>query len=416
MTARRLANGFTIVELLVVAAIMATLFGIILASGRASPASEVRRAARQIAAVLLSAQSRAIGSRIGAAVLLESDGDPARLGATPPDPKNDRAVRVRDAEMAPAITAEVISPFQPSPPSPFALVPTTADQTPPFKYDLWLVAIPIPRIPSPPPPPIVPENTSLLDLKSGFRIRFNAIPSNGNPWSPWYGFLPSGEDLNGNGTQDQGEDLAYGPNSPPDGRFYRDPLVRFRSADGQTLENSVWPAPATVQVGSPSQFRYRIEVSRYPGIGTPALQLPETAAIDLRYSGHGEDPAITSTWGRLGSKGVIGLSFDSVGRIDLLMQNVTGVGGSRAVQPLTPTQAIYFFVVAREDLEDELRPPGGASTLSSARAAWLVIDPQSGRVSVAANDPQSIAPNTPPTLEQLRAARRLARLTNSQGD
>jgi type II secretory pathway pseudopilin PulG len=397
MTARRLANGFTIVELLVVAAIMATLFGLILASGRASPASEVRRAARQIAAVLLSAQSRAIGSRIGAAVLLESDGDPARIGATPPDPKNDRAVNVRDAEMAPAITAEVVSPYQ-TPPLP----PNQATQTPQYRPDLWVVPIPTPVVNGQPvPPPIVPENARAADLDSGFRIQFSA---KGNPWSDWYGFLPRGEDRNVNGKLDAGEDLAYGPESPKDGKLDTTPLVTLRFSDGQTAENSIWPATL---VPPPEPPTYRIEVSRYPGIGTVALPLPSSVAIDLRYSGHGDDAAATSTWGRLASKGVVGLSFDTVGRVDLLMQNVTGHGGSRAVQPLVPSQTIYVLVVSRDELEAE--GAGGPSTLASDTSLWVAIEPQSGRVHVAANEPQALSAGATPTIDQLRAARRLAR-------
>lgn len=363
MKPHRSAHGFTIVELLVVASIMAALFGLILAGGRSNAGSEVRRTARQIGAVLLSAQSRAIGSRQGAAVLFESDGNPQAA-----DPKNNRAVRVRDADMAPAITAEVISPFQVRP-----LDPSVASQAPPFSPELTVVHIPTPKND---PPPIKPENASIHDLDGGFRIRFMTA---GTPASAWYGFQNS----------------AQGP------------LVLLRIADGQTAENSVWPASRSEP---PSPPKYAVEISRYPGIGTPVIDFPPRVAIDLRYSGHGDDPAPTSVWGQLASKGVVGVSFDTVGRVELLLQNVTGHGGSRAVQPLAPTQAIYLFVVPRKELEAELNKEAGASsTLASDLATWIAVEPQLGRVTVAANQSQTIATGATPTVDQLRAARKLAR-------
>jgi type II secretory pathway pseudopilin PulG len=343
MSLRRCRSAFTIVELLVVASIMAMLFGLILAGGRSRPGNDVSRAARQIAAVLLSAQSRAIGSRTGAAVIFQSDGDPAVATDL-----NKRAIRLRDAEMAPNITAEV----------PATLVAAA------FSANMRSFTL----------SNVSPANASPNELQGGFKIRFLPPLS---VWSPWYGYDPAKDD----------------PSKA---------LVFFREREGQTAETSVWP-PATA---APS---YAVEIARYPGIGTEALTLPRSVAIDLRYSSHGDDPVATN-WGRLDSRGLISVSFDTVGRVALLMQNVTGAGGARTVQPLAPTQAIYFFVVTREDLDADLR--GEPSTLSRDSTAWLVIDPQSGRVTVAANAPQSIAPNTHATREQLRAARRLARLSS----
>jgi prepilin-type N-terminal cleavage/methylation domain-containing protein len=358
MTHRPSTRGFTIVELLVVAAIMATLLGLILAGGRPSTASEVRRAARQIAAVLLSAQSRAIGSRIGAAVLLEPESDPS---------KADRALRIRDADMAPAITAEVISPFQTTPLKDVV-------QNPPFRPDASAVVIPYISGDK----PVVPENASTADLDGGFRIRFMRP---GTPWSAWYGFLVDQTTT---------------------------PIVLLRINAGQTSETSVWPGSILVPPNGPLP-KYRVEISRYPGIGTAALNLSKLVAIDLRYSGHGDDAATTSTWGRLASKGVIGLAYDTVGAVELLMQNVTGNGGSRAALPLSPTRPIYLFVVSREELDAELATPPGPSTLASEQAFWVAIEPQTGRVHVAANEPQSLPALAVPTVDQLRAARKLAR-------
>lgn len=62
-------RGFTIVELLVVAALMATLFGLVLAGGRPKPTA--RKFAQEFASMLLAAQSRALGNPEGAAVIIE---------------------------------------------------------------------------------------------------------------------------------------------------------------------------------------------------------------------------------------------------------------------------------------------------------------------------------------------------------
>jgi prepilin-type N-terminal cleavage/methylation domain-containing protein len=347
-------HGFTIVELLVVAALMAMLFGIILVGVRPGAGGNVRRSARQVASALLAAQSRAIGSRIGAAVLFETDGG---LGE---EPGNNRAVRLRDAEMAPHITAVIDSPFaRPdfNPADSFVTItpPQGAQQV----------------------PPIVPENASESDLDAGLRIRFcdYAARNSAAPWSPWYAFLPANESRS-------------------------QPIVEMRVEDGQTIENTVWPSPMAV--------KYAIEIARYPGVGTVAFELPAAVVIDLRYSGHGDNPE--SVWGSLGAKGVIGISFDTVGKVNLLMQNVTGAGGIRAVQPLPPREPIYLFVVARAGFDAEAqRLPGSTSTLASNDANWILLNPETGRVTIAANQPQPVAAGTRATSEQLRRARELVR-------
>jgi type II secretory pathway pseudopilin PulG len=72
--------GFTIIELLVVAGLMAALFGLVLAGSR--PNMTPRRMAQEFASMLLAAQSRALGRVEGAAVIIEADAANTRLGVT----------------------------------------------------------------------------------------------------------------------------------------------------------------------------------------------------------------------------------------------------------------------------------------------------------------------------------------------
>jgi hypothetical protein len=76
----RSRTAFTLVELLVVASLMAMLFGLVLSVGRGGGKSGARRAAQEFASLLLAAQSRALGKPEGAAVIVEADGEEPRLG------------------------------------------------------------------------------------------------------------------------------------------------------------------------------------------------------------------------------------------------------------------------------------------------------------------------------------------------
>ena len=81
MTTFRSAKGFTLVELLVVAGLLATVFALIVGGiGRPNVASSVRRTAQDFGSRLLATQSRALGRREGAALILVPSSDDPRLG------------------------------------------------------------------------------------------------------------------------------------------------------------------------------------------------------------------------------------------------------------------------------------------------------------------------------------------------
>ncbi len=201
---------------------------------------------------------------------------------------------------------------------------------------------------------IEPDNADAADLARGYKIRFQERGSKVQPPTAWMSFA--------------------------------NPVVTFRSANGQGLQNTNWPKPVA---GGFSVF-----IARYPNEAATAYELPKQVAIDLRYSGAGDGTTFDTNWSNLSGKGAIAITFDSVGEIDALMQNVLG---TPTVQPTHPVSPIYLLVASRDDVT-------AGTALASDRSAWVVVHPQTGRVSVSSNVPQVATDAT-----ALRAARAKAR-------
>ncbi len=141
-------SGFTLVELLVVASIMALLFGLVLVAARPNPGAVLRRAAQQFASVLLATQSRAIGRPDGAAVILVGGG----VSST----------QVLAGDRPPLVQGTVEGGLPPADPS---ATSTAVTVTP----------------------------TNGCDLATGYRIRFHGDPLGVGPVmppSPWFAFEP----------------------------------------------------------------------------------------------------------------------------------------------------------------------------------------------------------------------------------
>lgn len=332
---RRQCCGFTLVELLVVAAIMAVFFALIVTGANPSSGSQVRQAAQSLASVLTSAQSRALGSTAGAAVIFESP-PPAEF-----ELPTECSVFVANGDSPPLISGT-----------------TTGSGTLTTGSTSGSLSL-------------APTNADAEDLVHAYKIQFGGAATAGStvqPASDWFALTCSGAS---GGTANC--------------------TVSFRASEGQTLLNTVWPEPLrSGSVTLPMAFR----AARYPAKADVALQCGKAAAIDLRFSGIGDDPS--TSWGNLGGKGAVAIVFDSVGGVDALMQQVLSAG-ARAAAPVNPTEPIYLLIAPRNDVKSN-------KSLTSQQAVWVVVHPQTGRVSIAGNVQQSGTDST-----ALRAARAKAR-------
>jgi len=326
-------GGFTLMELLVVTAIMLTLMGLVLTGARSSRTSgNIRRGAQQFASILLASQSLSLGSPTGAAVIIDSQG---RLGDM-----------VSQARRFPFIEGVV---EQGLPPTDAALSATS--QTIRLK----------------------PKNEEPSTLVNGYKIRFlDRGQGADGPVSEWF---------------------SLSCPTPPVA------VASIRSENGQTSRTALWPTTAASGTLS-------FQAARYPIPAGFSQSLPEGVAIDLRHSGYEG----LANWESLAGKGAIAIGFDSVGAVDALMQNVLPAAGQfRTVQPISPYEQVYFFVTLRTDIEAAILDPT-VNTLSSDKALWVVVHPRTGRVTIAANVPQTASDAT-----ALRAARAKARQGTSIG-
>jgi len=344
-------RAFTLVELLVVASIMVLFFGLVVAGSKPGSSGQVRQAAQQIASVLTAAQSRGLGNAAGAAIIFDS-GTASDLAATV-------SITVFNADVPPFIAGTA----------------TVAGLPLPARTPAAAIAL-------------MPTNADTEDLQNAYKVQLGGSVTSGTiPYQPpslWLNF-------------------SFGSATAPTATG----TIAFRGTAGQTILNTIWPEPTRATSGNYNPFAFR--AARYPVKGDTTLELPKTAAIDLRYSGIGEEPAgiwnwasqtAPNGWGSLARKGAIAVGFDSVGGVDGLMQDVYSELGLRTAQPpIDPIEPIYLLVNSRATIDDSIVPP-----LSSAEAMWVVIHPQNGRVSVATNVPQ-----TGFDADALRAARARAR-------
>jgi hypothetical protein len=365
MTPRaRRPSAFTLIELLVVASIMLLMFGLVLTGARPSPRGQIRQAAQSLASLLMSAQSQALGNAAGAGLVLQSGtvaGLPATMGTT--------------------AAAAALPPF---------LTGTTGPGFPPSNPRVSGTAV-----------TLIPLNGDADEVQHGYKIRFGGAVATGGayPFQPptaWMSLIapPASGGVACTGTV----------------------LLRYGVSTSGSNVASVWPEPTKNASGGNNPLDFQI--ARYPVVAETLLDMPRTVAVDLRYSGIGEDTSsvwnqsawvssgtAVGGWGTLAGKGSIAIVFDSVGGVDSVMQNIEGPASRRSQPPIDPVEPIYLFVTARSEIDEPT-----FSALSSPQAMWVAIHPQTGRVTTAPNVPQTGVDAT-----ALRASRAKARAAAISG-
>lgn len=331
MTASRNCKGFTLVELLVVTGLLGALFSIVISTLRPNRASHTRDLAQAIISEVLETQTRALTNEAGAALLL----DP--VGSASPD--NALSISVLQGRPLPLVTATTGTThllWTAGNSGTCRLFPTNADVMDIVQHG-YKLRIGQETVPPPPSPPLA------------FR-----------PRTPWLAltsasFVNTGEAA-----------VSFG----------------FRALNGESSQNEVWPTPLTT---SGSIRSFDVQVERYPGRGPQAVAAGNLAAIDLRYSGMGDEWVlrfVNYRWSSFQGRGTLGLCYGRDGQVDSLMQGVLQL--SLRIQPITPTAPIYFLVAVREDILADWQ-----RVLASEDSVWVVIDPRTGRAYGAKNVPQT---------------------------
>jgi prepilin-type N-terminal cleavage/methylation domain-containing protein len=165
-------RGFTLVELLVVTAMLAGFMALIVTGLRSSGGSEVRQLSQLISATTTTAQTRALASEHGVALILE----PA-INGMPVNACN----TIFRAEVPPMITGTCGG----IPPANLSSTATTAA--------------------------LLPSNTDSTALGDGYKIRFFADAKNGSAPSVWMQYLPASHQVQFNSAVNQTADNTVWP-------------------------------------------------------------------------------------------------------------------------------------------------------------------------------------------------------------
>jgi prepilin-type N-terminal cleavage/methylation domain-containing protein len=328
-------KGFTLVELLVVTGLLATLLGLMLVTLRPTAQSHVRELARRLQSALMQAQTRSLTTGKGVCLVLE--------------PSAASAVSCRGAYFAdpqPAASTQMQAPTG------FTLQQILTTGTPNLFYSGSTNAAFLP-----------PTNANLSDLESGYRVRFLT----GSTYGPWYNFSFS----------NTSETVA----------------LALLTSSSSTLDpaTNIWPATVGNQVPC--------EVARYPQRTQDALTAPKLASIDLRYSGMGDSPPPSSFTASETAPPIywyasfqpkdttsldsICLEFNRIGALATLCR-VTPPTAKSWAGAINANYKIYFLAATNEDIAKN-------NSLNSADSMWIAIDPQTGAVSIGKNNPSGAA-------------------------
>jgi prepilin-type N-terminal cleavage/methylation domain-containing protein len=234
---QQIRKGFTLVELLVVMGMLAGFMALILAGMRPTGSSQARQFAQLMSASLLTAQSKALASPTGSAIVLAAgeNGMPAVACNS-----------IYRADVAPFIVGTCTSGVPPA-----SLSGTTTAAV------------------------LSPTNTDAVAFDSGYKIRFYSDLANGSAPSVWFAFNPTNTEVSFNAAINQTIDNTVWP-TPYPGKLLDFEMARYPARSGLDFV-------PTAQAG--------IDL-RYSGIG----DLPNAAYGTLSA----EAPSITLLFNRQG--------------------------------------------------------------------------------------------------------------------
>lgn len=338
----RTLHGFTLVELLVVTGLMAVFFGLIVSGLRPTEDSEVRSATQGLVSSLIRSQTLALSKPDGFGLLLKTSTETAGISS---------ASGATFAAPQPAILTTATSLVTASPSGPGVQLTGQTHLSAAATLSGTQASVGL----------AIPENAD--NVADAYRIRFGVSTSGADAPATF------------------GRWLAFEATSDLSG------VVTFLGTTGQTESNTVWPIAY-----APSLLR--CQIARRPETTETAVAFSKNVAIDMRYSGVGDDPYVAcSAFDHPinGSLGDIALLFGMTGGIDAVIPaNLVGKSGLDPTKAAAkPTAPIYLLVTPRSLID------ANASCLRTQRTVWIAISPSTGRVLTGKNTPQS---SDPPTL------------------
>lgn len=175
--------------------------------------------------------------------------------------------------------------------------------------------------------------------------------------------------------------VPMGVSTEPVSPWYRTTnglTISFDQSHSQTIDNTLWPIRFYT---FPDDPKCAVEYQVTPVEGGLLYRWPTLAGVDLRYSGFADE-----TTG-LGSS--VAVVFDSMGQ-----PRVRFIGSVDA-----PMRGVlYFLITHAPDIAE-----GGYTTLQNEDSIWVALDPATGHVTLAWNNPITVT--SAPSAADLQQAR-----------
>ena len=335
MSVARHRRAFTLVELLVVTGMIAVLFGLVASGLRPTEDSDLRTATQAIVSSLLQTQTQALQNPAAGGLVLNTTVVPLASGS--------------------ATVATGLS-FAAQPPAILVTATSLVVSTGAALADISSLAASAVLSGSQASVAFqAPDNAD--GVGDGYRIRFAAAPTGAataSGFGPWFAFEPA----------------LSGANAG---------IVRFLPENGQVVSNTTWPVAFL-------PMRLRCEIMRRPEATQPAASFAKSVAMDMRYSGIGDDP-YASFQPPGGALGNVVLQFSSTGGIEAIIPAANSGKSSLGVSRVS-SAPIYLFVTPRSLID------ANGSGLLTDKSTWVCISPHTGRVVAGKNVAQSGAPPT----------------------